>query len=969
MLELEMRSSATADVQVFFDADGKGFSEADSATVKLLPGSSWTTVRMIVPARHLEKIRLDPTVADTPVEIRAARLISRGADHVSQLKLDSLVPLNQVLSYRNDGAFWTVTPVKGAVDVNFLLTLDPQEGNLEDDYRWLSVFKWVVICQLAIWLSSKALRTSSARRSLASARAHPCKTVLVVAIVGTILSCWPVVFDGKSFVAPGNGVPGGGIVLLYDTQPTLPAQGSNGTEDVHLTDVGAVMWHHFPFSVVQERSVKHDGEFPLWNRFGSAGQSMLGQGQAMLGDPLNWMVWAWGANSTSYDLKFLVLRVAFAASLGLTVLMLTRSAFASGLVAFAAPFIGYFVFRVNHPAIFSLCYASLVLLAWVAMASCKPRQLAWTLVAVVVANWLMFNSGTVKEAYVSAAMADLVGFLYAFRAALGRRELRRTYLFAALVVLPLSALIGVVVYLPMLDALAAGWTAYAAPAVYQFSPLEIGGFVDTFYFLISQGSYWPAVNALVFAGAGFAILVLWSNPQRVIEDRFVATTLAVVVLGSLALAFGVIPGQLLLDVPFVNSIYHVHNTFLTAAIVPCCVLSGIGFNAMRRMRTEDRLVWCAAVLLILLAIVLEHVTFAPGQIAHVARAGALYGLALVVALAIVFRWIALPDPARLSALSLGVLMIAFVALLGRGAQWGNVRFESYVFNPQKRADMLAHSAVIEAAHKQSAEPVRMVSVGNSVFSGYRAVYGLEGIDGPEAVQELPYRQLMMAMDMPYAWVWRMDFTDETLVQKRGALNLLGVGLVFARQPLKPVSDLKEFAEEPLLFGYRRSGAWPRAFFSSRLGTYRDLSELSRTVESNPGPFVEAAAGVVDGNAQLRSLAAQPASIAAARDYALTANRTSFTVDASGPGVIYLGEADDPRNFKVRLNGVPTSYFTANGAFKAIYVPAAGIYRVEFRYWPRRLNSYIALSLLGILLLALSFVAVRRAVVRAGKSSA
>ncbi|CAN5255306.1 hypothetical protein BH10PSE17_BH10PSE17_37860 [soil metagenome] len=963
MLELDMRSTATSDVQAFFDADGQGFTERNSATAKLVAGSSWTTVRLVVPSSHLEKIRLDPTVTDAPVEIRAARLISRGADHVSALKLDALVPMNQVQSYRNTGESWTVTPTPGAVDTNFLLTLDETEGNLEDDRRWVKVLKAVVICQVVIGLLAMALRTAFTRRALQRARAHPGKAVLVMALAGTIFSCWPVVFSGKSFVAPGNGVPGGGIVLLYDTQPTLPEQGSSTAEDVHLTDVGAIMWHHFPFSVVQERSIKEDGEFPLWNRYGSAGQSMIGQGQAMLGDPLNWLIWAWGANSPSYDAKFLILRMVFAASLGFTVLMLTRSPFASCLVAFVTPFVGYFVFRVNHPAIFSLCYASVVLVAWIAMATSRPRQLPWWLVLVVFANWLMLNSGTVKEAYISAAVANLIGFLYAFRGALAREELKRTYLFAALIVLPLSALLGVVVYAPMFDAIAEGWTAYAAPAVHQLSPLEIPGFIDNFYFLVSQGKYWPSVNALVFAGAAFAILILWSNPQRVLQDRFAASVLAVTLLLCIAIACGVIPGALLIDVPFINSIYHVHNTFLTAAIVPCCVLAGIGFDAMHRLRTGDRLVYCAAVLLIVLAMVAEHVIYAPGQLPHVAKAGAAYGFALVVALAVVFMWIARPDLTKRTALGLGVLIVALVALLGRGADWGKVRFEPYVFNPEKRANMLAHSTVIDAARKQYSDPERVVSVGNSVFSGYRAVYRLEGIDGPEAIQELPYRQLMTAMNMPYAWIWRMDFTDESLAERRGALNFLGVGIVFARQPLKPAVDLKEFAQEPLLIGYRRTGAWPRAFFSSRLGSYGDLAQLSQAIDSNQGPFVDVAAQVVQDDAALRALTSQPASIVAAKDYALTANRTSFSVDAPGPGVIYLGEADEPGNFEVKLNGAATPYFTANGAFKGVYVPTAGTYRVEFRYWPRQLDLYLTISLIGLVLLAAAVAGIRRTVAR------
>jgi hypothetical protein len=35
-----------------------------------------------------------------------------------------------------------------------------------------------------------------------------------------------------------------------------------------------------------------------------AGTTMIGQGQMMLGDPLNWMVWLVGVDAGSFDIKF-----------------------------------------------------------------------------------------------------------------------------------------------------------------------------------------------------------------------------------------------------------------------------------------------------------------------------------------------------------------------------------------------------------------------------------------------------------------------------------------------------------------------------------------------------------------------------------------------------------------------------------------------------------------------------------------
>ena len=56
--------------------------------------------------------------------------------------------------------------------------------------------------------------------------------------LAVLLSCYPVVFFGKSFVSPNNG----GVILLYDTFPTLPGYTSTSLDDAKGADVGAIMW-------------------------------------------------------------------------------------------------------------------------------------------------------------------------------------------------------------------------------------------------------------------------------------------------------------------------------------------------------------------------------------------------------------------------------------------------------------------------------------------------------------------------------------------------------------------------------------------------------------------------------------------------------------------------------------------------------------------------------------------------------
>jgi hypothetical protein len=189
--------------------------------------------------------------------------------------------------------------------------------------------------------------------------------------VATMLSCYPVVFFGRSFVSPQFfGVP-----LLYDRAPYLPGGSSTApNEDVHGADVGASPWATQPWSEIESRALLNDGEFPLWNRFNSAGLPLLGQGISMLGDPLHVLPLIGNGSAWSWDLKFILAKFLFVFANALIVFHITRSRAASLLVSASTAFIGFFLFRINHPGFFSLCYGPWILLAWLKLSDLAPGK-------------------------------------------------------------------------------------------------------------------------------------------------------------------------------------------------------------------------------------------------------------------------------------------------------------------------------------------------------------------------------------------------------------------------------------------------------------------------------------------------------------------------------------------------------------------------------------------------------------------
>jgi hypothetical protein len=150
------------------------------------------------------------------------------------------------------------------------------------------------------------------------------------------------------------------------------------------------------------------------------------------------------------------------------------------------------------------------------------------------------------------------------------------------------------------------------------------------------------------------------------------------------------------------------------------------------------------------------------------------------------------------------------------------------------------------------------------------------------------------------------------------------------------------------------GAWPRAFFVENIARYNRVEqfvEMLRQKKSNPFAAEQATGETV---------AAGESAVVPARDYRLTTNTTTFTVDAPAAGVAVLTEAFVPNDFRVTLDGAPVEYFRVNHAFRGVRIPVAGRHVVSYSYWPRHFTLSLVLAGIGLLLLgAWSFLTFRR----------
>lgn len=800
-------------------------------------------------------------------------------------------------------------------------------------------------------------------------RAHPSQVVLATAALSVLLSCYPIVFFGKSFLSPNNHSH---TFLLYGEMPTVPGSTEAATDNHNGADLGAAMWYSWPTSVVESRSLLRDLELPLWNRYDSGGLPLLGQGQSMFGDPLHLLVLLTNGSTGWWDLKYLLAKFLFATSIGLCVLQLTRHLPAATIITASSMFIGFFSYRYSHPAFFSFCYAPAILLCWFKLIdSVRPRTTAIWLAALVLADWSLINSGTVKDAYILLLAMNFGGSLTLL---LARNVVGKSVkLYQAIGVQALFILISAPIWLTFLHTLRNSSTFYGAGAVFQLQPsLLLGLFDDIFYrqFNHYEENFNPSTNFLILGG------ILWfCFSRRAPDKRRFSWGVGITCLCALAAAFGVIPPSFLIRLPFLGNIHHIDNVFSCVAIISLLVTAGFGIQIFWRdcrapdfKRTYLRVLVCLAGLLALYLGTTEAAQRSTISLLrvgeHIPKSNFFWGYSalLVIALAtapLLGRLVI--NGKRTHFWPICSLALIFVFLQWRHGMHLKTPFDSYVMNPQVRTTLTADfSPTLALIHNRAPEPSRAVGFQYNLLPGYGGAIGVEQIDSMAPLSNKHYRTLLDTYGVkPVSAYWWEGVIDKQLEASLPLFDMLNVRYFLGDGGTKAAAlpSLKKIAALDLDV-YESTRVWSRAFFSDRVITYDAEQDFVKLLKSGPGlPFAAIAKEELDLQPELRGLATTPGAnatpvIVPASHYALTSNTTSFKVTAPGPGVVVLTEPYVERDFELKVNGRPSSYFRVNSAFRGVFLPGPGEYDFSFRYWPRYFTLSLWLCGFGIVLLGL-----------------
>ncbi len=970
--DIPLAASADGTLDVEID-DGHGFDTENSAHADFRASAAPVALSIPLNPGRINALR---AVISCPVAaIGEARIRTSGGELLVVVANSQIVP--GAATEGNETGPLLQLKSKGGLDpLQFdVLLREPvrvRTGNEPGAIRFtLEIVLFAVLSLLLVGAVARGGNSpwrAAARRNLREliclVNARPALSLLGASILATLGSCFPIVFEGRSFVSPNNSAR-----LLYAAYPTLPGIPYEPPIDPKDSDIAAMMLAHLPYSVIESRTLLRDHGIPLWNRYNSCGVTLLGQGQSMLGDPLHLLpllsdgaYWAW-------DLKFLLARALFCFGVGLCAYALTKNLPVSMLIAASSAWIGFFHFRFNHPAIFSFCYSPWLLLPWLKCRDAASLRAALPWAALLtLADFAELNSGTAKEAGIAILCLNIAGLLVLLMSrTVAASKLQKIALcaWASILFLLLSA----PCWLVFLDCLRQSVTTYDHSAPLQLNPSLFIAYFDELFaqdMIQMEHHILPSANFLVLTGCLWAAA---SWRRRVRHDSALPALAAAACL-PLVFVCGIVPPAVILTIPFLSRIQHIHNTFGCPLIVLMLMIAACGLNACAAWSAtkewKDDWKRMAIYLALLFALYFGFTqAMRPSTLLlynvtphEPSRFFSWYAVALGCAGLLLpwgIRWIRQSGAARPAGFVL--CAICLFAMHFRHGIYTETELGDYVMTTRSAGNLDAASPAVDSLKDRMSDPFRVSGLGGTLTPGYNDIVGLEGISGPDAVINPWYRELYIAAGIERIYDWRLVIHGESLPTLKPIYDFLNLRYyVREAQRNEPIPPQLAYVGESDLRILESKEAWPRAFFVDSAASCSSPEALVSMIEAGDGhPF----AAVQSAPGSPPSPPAPQRRIVPARDYKLTGNKTAFTISAPAAGVVVLNEAYEAANFQATANGKPLPYFRVNHTFKGIYLPEAGEYRVVFSYWPRLLTLGLWLMAAGAALGLGSVIALRR----------
>ncbi len=959
---IEMESSATGVCQLFFDTNQRP-TGGDSTLIPVIRSGFYQKHSLRLPKliKDIKSIRFDPIDKATVLRIKKAGIENAAGDTLKSFPIQSFKAVQQIDNMVIDNDVLVIQSAENANDPITIIENSSFERKSSSWVDFLVQHGWIYVgyflLSFTVLMGLAKYRQQIAEsinefleRLFDYAVANPRNTIIFIGFFAAIVSCYPVIFFGKSFVHPV------GVYALYSSPPWFPEFPLDAVSEAFRgTDLGPSAWSIAPNSVVQHNSLFRDFEFPFWNRYVGGGIPLFAQGYSLIGDVLHWIPVFLGESAIGWDIKFVLSKAIFAVGMGLLVFRLTDKLLAGVLITFSSCFLGFFAYRFNHPAYFVLTYAPWIVLQWdrfgrfLALPNPQIKSCVVQGFLLAVITWLQLNAGTPKEGVITACFVHalgIVGFLMYTVPKWGRM---RSFVLVGGIGIALS-MITAPYWLLFLDALGKAFTAYDTPSISTFPSWSIIGFFDNFFFQKYFNNYLtgPSVNLFVLFCMVSSFLSL-----RLRQSLMVYASWGLFIV-AMAAAYGLIPVSILIAIPFINKIIHIGDTFSMPMMVLALIIAGYGIR--------DYLVASEKLKKTILIFSLSSflgLWFISG-LNEWHWKGGIFVIIIIFSITLIgfiqlYQYSA--SDVRKKCAALIILTCCFLVLHirhGLHLMTGVEMIDTYVTNPTERPNFSNKSTAIEYIKNEmdkTSIPTRVIGEGYVLFPGFNARLGLEGIVPVEALRSKDYQKLLTLVDYPVvrSWGWLHLITNGQIESRAAALDFLGIGFMVTTPNTKMPQDMK-LVHSSDLDVWQRPSVWPRAFFVNKIVEVHKPSDiLEALADKARTPFAAVESQFIPQGGLSNS---NPYQVVSAGEYKLTNNSIHFTIDASSSGIIVLGETYYPNDFVATVNGEKVDYIRVNEASKGIWVSKAGKYDVSFTYRPEKLNQALWICLFGLALLPL-----------------
>jgi hypothetical protein len=942
-LEIEMTSEKPGVADIFYQ---------NGEMVRAITIQGEKIYKFDIPNEYINEFRFDPAVEQGLIKLKKINIIKRDGNIIS-------VPLNAV------SQLFQIKEIK-EIDKELIVEIQPNANDpqLLIKYNFnngLNLFEaiynnyHIIILALAIiFISNKILKFIkifwNIDNSLTYIKSkinilinYRKTTILIASIISVVASSYPIVFNGKSYITPIGS-------SLYESRPYIPKFEFDGKfEDYRGSDVGAMNWSFAPNSVVQHNSIFVDKEFPLWDRFNSSGVPLYGQGQSMIGDPLHLLPVIFNGTALSWDVKFLSSKLIFSFGMGLLIFLLLGEIKIACAIAALSCFIGFYAWRFNHPAYFVFTYVPYIVYLWAYLAKVINsfekydfKKLILTITLVPLITWCQINSGAVKEGIILCLFAHIFGIsLYCIK--LNSEKIKSgIYLIFAIIVS--TILLTAPWWYIFLATLKNSYTAYDIPNVHTYPIWEFLSFSENILFQKNRGYLvGPTINLVIF------IFILYSLICKNLGKVYWLTLGLFSV--SASFAFGIIPKNIVLILPFVKNIIHINNTFSVPMIFFGLILSGYGLKSYLLNNELNVLAKNLFILILLyIAIYILYQAYTPYSLINLLIL--IIGILFIITLFLV----RVDFKSKLNKFIVVVFLCGITTLiLFRNSLHEFTPIQSvnsYIVNPNQRSNLNATSESVKFIQDKYRlkDPFRVVGNDHTLYPGYSNRYLFETIVSVEALRNNRYDRLLDLIDYPKIndWLWLRIVKDKDFETHRDAINLLGIRYVVTPESKNHyLSKYYKLVHKSDLEVYENVNAWPRAYYTNQFEYIKNDDDFKNIFLASKDKIFTT---VEEGYRSKNIVSQNDIQITSAGNFQVSNNKTCFDINASGPGIVVLNQSYYPDDYLLNVNDINTEYFPVNLSSIGFWVEKASTYNSCIIYRPKYISKSLYLSISGIIFL-------------------